>query len=173
MATNVSVRPLAQSDDIIAITELLHAAYAQREATNLRYWGTHQTPDETVHRFARGQGFLAEIDGEIVGTITVRPPDEKSPVALYRQPTTWTLAQFGVSPMLQGTGVGRQLHNAAVAHAATLGAKTIALDTAAPALELIEMYRRWGYAIVGEADWRPHTNYLSIVMSKAIEAHAL
>ena len=40
------------------------------------------------------------------------------------------------------------------------------LDMAAPAANLIAMYERWGYHVVDQADWRPHTNYASVVMRK-------
>jgi hypothetical protein len=43
----------------------------------------------------------------------------------------------------------------------------MALHTAQPAVALINMYRSWGYTQVGTCDWRPHTNYLSVLMSKA------
>jgi hypothetical protein len=33
---------------------------------------------------------------------------------------------------------------------------------------LIALYQRWGYAIVGEVDWRPFTNYASVLMSRPI-----
>ena len=48
----------------------------------------------------------------------------------------------------------------------------MALDTAAPAEALIAMYRAWGYETVGEVDWRPQTNYLSVVMRKALRSEA-
>lgn len=44
----------------------------------------------------------------------------------------------------------------------------MALHTAQPAVALINMYRTWGYVQVGTCDWRPHTNYLSILMSKTV-----
>lgn len=52
----------------------------------------------------------------------------------------------------------------AIAH----GCRYMALDTAQPAQALIEMYRSWGYVEMGTCDWRPHTNYLSILMKKPI-----
>jgi GNAT superfamily N-acetyltransferase len=69
---------------------------------------------------------------------------------------------------MKGLGLGRELHDRAVSHAREQGARTIALDTAAPAEALISMYRRWGYDVAGAADWRPNTNYVSVVMSRSI-----
>lgn len=166
----VTIRPLAPQDDMAILTEVIHAAYARRAADNLRYWATHQTVEDTAKRFMSGQGFVAESDARVVGTLTIRPPKPDSEVPLYRDPATWTLCQFAVLPTFQRFGIGRRLHDAALEHARSNGARVIALDTAAPASDLIDLYRRWGYAVVGECDWRPHTNYLSIVMSRPIPA---
>jgi hypothetical protein len=35
--------------------------------------------------------------------------------------------------------------------------------------DLIETYRRWGYEIVGEHDWRPTTHHLGVVMTRPLE----
>lgn len=162
------IRHLAPEDDLRELTVLIRAAYAQRAAVGLRYWATYQDVDDTAKRFAIGQGLVAEVDGNMVGTLTVRPPQPNSPVAIYREPLTWTLSQFAVLPGFQGLGLGRQLHEAAFAYARMQGGAIMALDTAAPATELIDMYRRWGYRVVGEHDWRPHTNYMSILMARQI-----
>jgi hypothetical protein len=42
----------------------------------------------------------------------------------------------------------------------------MALDTSLPAHALIGLYERWGYRVVGRCDWRPDTNYESVVMAK-------
>jgi hypothetical protein len=46
----------------------------------------------------------------------------------------------------------------------------MALDTAAPAEALIALYSSWGYSLVGTCDWRPFTNYPSVVMAKELVA---
>lgn len=170
IATSISVRAFAASDDLEALTALIRAAYAKRAAVNLKYWATYQTSADTAKRLKSGHGLIAEIDSEVVGTLLVRPPQPDSEVPQFRDPFTWTLAQFAVSPVFQGRGVGRKLHQAALAHVKSNGGRTLALDTAAPAADLIEMYLRWGYSVVGECDWRPQTNYLSVVMSRPIDA---
>lgn len=162
------IRLLGPGDDLVRLTELIHAAYAPQAAKGLRYWGTHQSVEDTRRRFESGQGFVAECEGQYAGTITVRPPQPESPVMLYRDPHTWTICQFAVSPAWQGRGLGRALHKAAVAHVSTRGGRAMALDTAEPAHGLIEIYRGWGYEVAGDVDWRPHTNYRSVVMRKAL-----
>jgi GNAT superfamily N-acetyltransferase len=169
-APSYIIRPIDSRDDLGRITALIHAAYAPHAARGLRYWATYQSEADTAERFASGSGLVA-VDGEdYIGTITVRPPRAESPVVLYRQPTVWTVEQFCVAPAWQGTGLGRALHDEAVAIARRAGASALALDTAAAAHALIAMYERWGYRVVGECDWRPQTNYVSVVMSRDLGA---
>jgi len=49
--------------------------------------------------------------------------------------------------------------------ARALGAAELALDTAEGAHALIERYTKRGYRFVGYADWRPRTNYRSVILS--------
>ncbi len=46
-------------------------------------------------------------------------------------------------------------------------------DTADPAFELIAMCRRWGCCIVGTCDWRPDTNFTSVIMQLDLEGETL
>ena len=164
------IRELDARDSMASLTQLIHAAYAPHAASGLRYWGTHQTEEETAWRFANGHGLVAVIDGQYVGTVVVRPPQPKSPLLLYRAPHVWSISQFAVAPQFKRRGLGRVLHQAAETMALAGGASVLALDTAAPAQTLIAMYESWGYQMVGQHDWRPHTNYLSTVMSRSISA---
>lgn len=167
MSHSLIVRPLSDSDDLVALKhDVIRAGYASQAARGLRYWATHQSPDDTAARFAAGHGLVAEANGHIVGTITTRPPQPASDVARYRDPKVWTLCQFAVAPAFKGLGIGRALHAAALALAGELGAATMMIDTAAPATDLIDMYRRWGYVELGTHDWRPKTNYLSVLMRR-------
>ena len=168
MAVSATIRVVSRHDDMSLLTDIIRSGYAKRAANNLRFWATHQTVEDTAKRFRSGHGLIAEIENRIVGTLTVRPPQPDSEITLYRDPATWTLCQFAVMPPLQGFGIGRQLHDAAIEHVHASGGRVVALDTAAPATDLIALYLRWGYAVVGEHDWRPHTNYLSVVMSRKL-----
>ena len=166
----LAIRPFEADDDFVGLTELVHAAYAPHGKSGLRFWGTHQSVADTSKRLASGQGFLALANGETVGTITVRSPQENSPVQLFRIPDVWSFCQFAVHPNHKGFGVGKALHDFALGHAASQGAKRMALDTAAPAAGLIRMYKSWGYEECGSCDWRPHTNYLSTLMVRPVNA---
>ncbi len=159
------IRPLEASDDLAALTRLIHAAYAVHAHRGLRYWGTHQSVEDTASRVASGSTFVLASEAELRGTITVRRPQPDSPVPTYREPRVFTLCQFCVAPSLKGQGWGRRLHQHAISYAQSAGAEAVALDTAEPATALIALYKSWGYSVVGACDWRPHTNYPSIVMA--------
>jgi GNAT superfamily N-acetyltransferase len=162
------VRPVQPADDMAALTALIHAAYAAHAANGLRYWATHQPVEDTRQRLAAGEGFVAVQGTTLVGTIVLRGPQAASGVALYSAPTTWSFCQFAVAPLHQGQGIGRQLHERAMREALAQGAHVMALDTAASATQLIGMYRQWGYEVCGECDWRPRTNYVSVLMSRRL-----
>jgi GNAT superfamily N-acetyltransferase len=114
------------------------------------------------------QGLCRQLDGKIVGTLTVQRPQPDASVALYQAPTTRSLTQFAVAPAYQGKNIGKLLHECALASAAAEQALTLAIDTAEPAAGIISMYRKWGYEVCGHCDWRPLTNYRSVLMKRPI-----
>ncbi len=166
MPGSVIIRSLNDDDDLVAITFLIRRAYALLSDMGLKFWATYQTVDDTRQRFTDGHGLVAVADGRIVGTITIYPPKPDSEVETYRHRSTYCIGQFAVDPSCQGAGIGTLLHNAALEHIIASGGERVALDTAEQAHHLIAMYERWGYRIVEHADWRPITNYLSVVMLK-------
>ena len=138
--TTPTIRELRATDSLASLTHLIHEAYAPHAALGLRYWGTHQTEEDTAKRFAMGVGLVAEFEGAFVGTLTLRRPQPTSPLVLYRNPVVWSLSQFAVAPRFKGQGLGWALHEAAEGIATRHGASILALDTASPATALIEMY---------------------------------
>lgn len=168
----VVIRPVAQDEDLVALTAMIHAAYAPHAARGLRFWGTHQSVADTARRLASGRAWVVCNGDRYVGTATLRPPQPDSAVPLYRQAGIYTLSQFCVCPTLKGTGLGKALHAHVLAEAEALGALGLALDTAQPASGLIALYEAWGYTVVGRCDWRPDTNYESVVMYQPVRLHA-
>jgi len=71
MSSDLTIRPYRQEDALPPITALLHAAYARLAEMGLRYTATHQSDEVTLKRLLRGFPFVAEIDGEIVATVTL------------------------------------------------------------------------------------------------------
>lgn len=165
-----SIRRFGDGDSIEALTELLHAAYRDLGDAGWNYTAVDQTPETTASRIAGAVCLVAQLDGRLIGTIALSPPDpDEEVVAMYREPGVGAIHQFGVHPDWQGKGVGRALHEAAVEVARVLGLEWLALDTAAPAGHLIEIYRSWGYEIASEFQW-PGKNYPSVAMKRPVDA---
>jgi len=162
------IREFQSNDDLEKLTCLIHSAYAPHAASGLKYWGTHQTVEDTKKRIGMGICLVALLNGEYIGSGLFRRPQPESPVLLYRESSVWTLAQFCVAPKFKGNGYGKTIHAHGVQLLKEMGVSTLALGTAEPANALIKMYESWGYKLVGACDWRPFTNYPSVVMSMAI-----
>lgn len=125
------IRRLQEGDSIPAITRLLHKAYAPLAAMNLRFTATHQDDEVTRSRLSRGLPWVAELDGEIVATVTLYPPvPESACCPWYGKPGVFSFGQFAVRPDLQGLGVGSRLIALLENEAASRGASELALDTA-------------------------------------------
>ncbi|HEY1544177.1 MAG TPA: GNAT family N-acetyltransferase [Xanthobacteraceae bacterium] len=168
-ADAISIRPLGSHDSIDALTALLHRAYAALAAKGWNYTAVDQSVDVTRERVAQGACLVA-VDGQsrIVGTITYDPPEisyDGSPWLC--RPDVAHLAQFGVEPLRQGGGIGARLMAAVEGMARTDGAREIALDTAEPAMHLVEWYARCGYRFIEYVQWRGK-RYRSVIMSKAL-----
>lgn len=163
LPSRLHCRELQVEDDFGELTDLIHAAYAPHAASGLRV-------EDTVKRFAAGHGFVGILNGRVVATVTLQEPDPAAKVPLLAQQGTWSFGQFAVAPLHKGMGFGRQIHDFATAFALQRGCRRMALHTAQPASALIAMYRSWGYAEAGTCDWRPHTNYLSVLMLKVLES---
>lgn len=156
-----------ESDDPAALTELLHRAYAELLEMGLRFTATAQPVETTIRRLREGFPFVAELDGRIVGTITV-VEDDQDGIPLYAQPGVWYFTQFGVEPDLKKSGIGKQLHDHVCEFALAHGCHSMALDTSDQATHLIALYERWGYRIVDTFKWNS-VNYHSVVMAQPLK----
>ncbi|WP_052729197.1 GNAT family N-acetyltransferase [Chromobacterium vaccinii] len=163
-----TLRPLAETDSLEQLTELLHRAYAQLAAMGLRYTAVDQSVAVTRRRIASGHCLLAWRGNELAGTITVHHPQPASPCPQFRQPDGAVLMQFGVDPAWQGCCLGSQLMDAAEAWARSQGYLRIRLDTAQPASHLVERYGKRGYRVEAPLQW-PDKAYASVVMVKELE----
>ncbi len=177
-ADDVQLRALASRDSLTALTHMLNRAYAPLLARGLNFTAATQDVETTRHRAADGQCLVADCGGVVVGTVTACGPyDERevgtrTEVPWYRDPDIAHLQQFGVDPAYQRRGIGRLLVAAGERWAQERGFASVALDTAEPARELIEMYRRLGYTEVGFMQW-PGKTYRSVVMRKRLGQSAL
>lgn len=165
----MTIRPLLGDDSLLALTDLLHRAYAPLAAMGLRYMATHQSVEVTHKRVEQGQCFVALANGVICGTIIFKNAGQTRGCPWYDRADVASVGQFAVEPGLQGNGLGRKLMALAEEQAVASGARELALDTAEPAAHLIAWYTRLGYRHIDYADWG-HTNYRSVIMSKTLQA---
>lgn len=165
----------AREDDVAPLTELVHAAYAQHAEQGLNFTAVDQTEATTRYRTFSGMSWVVDVDGTVVATATVSVP----PGEVIRQLSTvarengmaW-LNQLAVHPAHRGVGLARTLFERACEHGVAVGARTIGLDTAAPAQGLRELYARWGFADRETIHW-PGKTYESVVMVRSLEAEPL
>ena len=172
-AGNLVLRPLAPTDSLVALTALLHRAYAPLAAAGLNFTAASQTEAVTAERVAGGHCVVAVRGAQLLGTVTVaraldanRHPWARA-TPWYLRSDVAQLHQFAVEPTAQGTGIGRALMQAAEDHARGSGRRAMALDTAAPATALRQRYARAGYAERHDLQWHGKT-YRSVVMVKPL-----
>jgi GNAT superfamily N-acetyltransferase len=161
------IRDYRPTDSIPEITALLHEAYAGLASMGFRYLATHQGEDVTARRLAAGFPLIAELDGRMVGTVTLFASRPDHPVEWYRRSDVCYFGQFGVRPDLQRQGIGLELLREVEERARARGAAEIACDTAEGAAHLRAWYDREGYRFIQTMDW-PVTNYVSAVLSKRL-----
>ncbi len=160
------IRPLSPIDSVEEITDLLHRSYLRNAEAGLRFLATHQHASVTRERLDRGQSFVVELEGRIVGVVTLHLRGEKPYGDYHPDYPIASFGQFAIDPACQGMGIGDLLLEKVETVARDAGCYELALDTAQPATDLIAYYQRRGFEIVGRADWRPTTNYESWIMAK-------
>lgn len=171
-STDYEIRKLSEGDSLEELTRVIHRAYARLGAMGLNFTAVDQPVEVTKQRVRRGVCFIAVLADQLIGTITVQPPEPDSECGHFRQPHVASARQFAVCPAFQGIGLGGALLAAAETWAARRGYSEIAIDTAEPARHLVDLYSRRGFREVGWVRW-PGKTYRSVVMSKALEPGAV
>jgi len=170
---SVTLRPLAASDSLEALTALLHRAYAPLGAMGLNFTAVDQSVQTTRDRVEAGQCFVLDAAGELAGSVVVAGPfdEQKNPGVRaspwYLRRDVAHLHQLAVDPARQGQGHGDRLIAAGEDWARERGYRGVALDTAAPAAHLRARYERLGYTTVDEVQWSGK-RYRSVIMLKAL-----
>lgn len=161
------LRLLNESDSLVALTELLHRAYAPLGAAGLNYTAVDQSVDVTRERIRGRACAVAISNGRIVGTVTVHGTQANSTCVWLQRDGVAALNQFAVEPTLQHTGIGTELLNWAEQWALRRRYAELALDTAEPATHLVDYYIRRGYRRVDSVQWEGKV-YRSVVLSKRL-----
>ncbi|GLR13447.1 hypothetical protein GCM10007907_22370 [Chitinimonas prasina] len=163
----VLLRPWQGKDSAEALTALLHRAFAPMARMGLDCASARQQPAATEARLASGQGFVAEVNGQLVGTLTVYGTLPRSDADAYREPGVASVHQFAVEPDWQRRGVGDALLRMAERWAQCQGCHALALDTPQQARHLLTYYLRKGY-ILAESLRFTGRSYQSLVLRKSI-----
>jgi ribosomal protein S18 acetylase RimI-like enzyme len=82
-----------------------------------------------------GQAFVAIEDENVIGTCAIVP----------HGPGEFELVKLAVAPEAQGRGIGRQLIDACVSHARTVGAKRLTLLSSTRLGAALRLYERAGF----------------------------
>jgi uncharacterized damage-inducible protein DinB/predicted N-acetyltransferase YhbS len=168
------IRALLPSDDLQALTALLHRAYAPLAAAGMNFSAASQDVATTRERMAAGDSFVVDDGaGQPVATVTLsRPRDPK--LQPWAAEHLWICApdiahvnQFAVQPELQRAGLGARLMAHCEQAARARGAARIVLDTAEPAAHLRAWYERLGYRPIGVDQW-PGKTYRSVIYEKPL-----
>lgn len=171
MNSTFSVR-LFEDRDTDGLTDLLHAAYAELGARGWNYTAVDQDAATTRARARGGQCWVAESDGQLVGTLTMSLPPSTDlfelTMAAREEHRAW-LNQVAVSPGARGRGISADLWRRGRAWAASQGASSVGVDTAIPAEHLVALYTAWGFTAVDTIHW-PGKTYDSVVMTRHLTA---
>ena len=139
----------ATIEDIPQIVALLNSAY--RGENSKQGWtteadliaGEQRTDVASVTQVINQPGSIilkyTNENNQIIGTVNLQEHER----GFY-------LGMFAVSPVLQGGGIGKQLLKAADEYAKNAGAATIYMAVVSVRKELIDWYKRHGYAETGE-----------------------
>lgn len=140
---------LATLQDAKQIEKLLNSAY--RGESSRKGWtteadliaGDRRTDEATVIDVMQQPGSVilkySNEQGNIIGTVNLQKHGNR----LY-------LGMFSVSPTEQGSGIGKQLLKAAEEYAQKVQCNSIYMSVISVRKELIDWYKRNGYAETGE-----------------------
>ena len=169
MEPTLSVRYFDDSD-ALALTGLLHDAYAELGRMGLNYTAVDQDEETTCKRASGGQCWIVEQDHRLVASLTMSYPPSlglRGLTPVSRDPRRAWLNQVAVSPAARGRGIAAHLWLLGRAWAVEQGATSVGVDTAVPADHLVRLYTRWGFAYADTIHW-PGKTYDSVVMVRSL-----
>ena len=161
----VTVRRLAAHDSLVELTALLHDAFSRLKDMGLNCTCVDQSVDTARQRVGKGECYVAECNGNLVGTVTLCGPDTGSPSELYRQGDVASVRQLGIAPDIQGIGLGSAFLDLARSWARARDYRCVALETPKSARHLLDFYAARGVRAI-EAIRFPGRCYVSAVMCK-------
>ncbi|MEQ1765540.1 MAG: GNAT family N-acetyltransferase [Pyrinomonadaceae bacterium] len=151
---------LATPDDSTAIADVLRDAFTvyRKNYTEESFAVVTPATDVILGRFEEGPMWVAEMDGEVVGTVSLTT----EPEGLY-------VRSMAVSPNAQGRGIGHQLLNAVDEYAESTEFERIFLYTTYFVPGAKEMYAKHGYGWVRDTTAEEWYGTPGLEMDKRLE----
>lgn len=156
------IRPIDASETN-AVSELLVTAYVS---------GGHLSAESPYSLELSDVGsrlkytWVAEVDGGIVGTICLCPPDGTSPAVLCRE-GEYEFRFLATSPDSWGGGVAKALVAECETQAVARGAERMVISVIDLNKRALKFYALRGYSLMPERDWSPAVSTISDADSSA------
>jgi GNAT superfamily N-acetyltransferase len=146
----------ARSNDLDNVSLLIRDAYQQYEnLLPLEAWKFYLEDMMDVRkRLSESQLIVAELDGQLAGTVTLYLDAEHSSQEAW--PNGWAgIRLLAVHPAYRGRGIGRALMEECIRRCRTQGIATIGLHTTEMMDVARRMYERMGFVRVPGFDFYP------------------
>lgn len=142
----------ATPNDYSAVRDLTYASYVAA--------GHVDTADPYVAELTdissrAKQLYVAEIDGQVAGSVTIAPPD--SSLIEVAEPGELEFRMLAVHPGFQGRGIGRALVQYVLDYARTNQLTSVAITTMASMTTAQAMYTAMGFQRAPHRDWTLYT----------------
>jgi GNAT superfamily N-acetyltransferase len=155
MSLDIKIRD-AQSKELDAVAKLLLVAYSQYKIyLSPQRWEWYVKDMMNVrHRAEESEQIIAELNKQIIGTVTLYPPNSTS-----EWPQGWAgVRLLAVDPSFRGHGIGHDLMEECIRRCRKWKARTIGLHTTEYMKVARDMYERMGFKRVPEFDFHPEPN---------------
>lgn len=140
MKPEVRVR-LAVSDDAATVADLIYEAFVpfRSEYTDGAFEYTTPKADAIRPRFEEGPIWIAELDGDAVGTVSGLPDGER-----------FYIRSMAIKPSVQRGGIGQKLLDALESHAREAGFERLYLYTTYVLPGAKHLYEKNGFYVLRE-----------------------
>jgi ribosomal protein S18 acetylase RimI-like enzyme len=108
---------------------------------------------DVASRVATSRVLVAQVDGDVLGTVTYVPPG--GDLAEVDDPAAATIRMLGVAPAARGRGIGQALVSTCISEAIRDGAARVRLDTRTSMTSAQRLYERLGFIREPDHDWSP------------------
>jgi ribosomal protein S18 acetylase RimI-like enzyme len=146
----VTIRPVARHEHQLAGGLVVDAYRTLGDARDAYYEAVLR---DVAGRVESGSVLVAEVDGRIVGTVTVSFGE--TDLSQVDDPDAATIRMLGVSSEARGRGVGEALVRRCIEAARAHGCRRIRLDTRTSMAAAHRLYERLGFRRDAHHDWSP------------------